>query len=61
MSGREARRFRSARIRSAAAKADANDPVEEDDYYRLVGQVDKMEVSIAPLAQRIDSILLRYD
>jgi hypothetical protein len=51
--------MRSARIKSAAAMKDAEEPVDDDEFYKLVGQVDKMEVSIAPLAQRIDIILAK--
>jgi len=59
LSGRQARRQRSARVMSAKTAAEKDDPVPDDDFYDLVGNVDKMEVAIAPLAQRIDAILAR--
>merc|ERR1719350_385878 len=59
LSGRQARRMRSARVMSAKTAAEKDDPVPDDDFYDLVGNVDKMEVAIAPLAQRIDAILAR--
>ena len=55
-SGKEARKARSAKIRSAANK-DEND-VPDSDFYNLQRRVDRMEASIAPLANKIDSVLV---
>ncbi|TRY80381.1 hypothetical protein TCAL_04863 [Tigriopus californicus] len=55
-SGREARRARSARIRSNLE----DQSVPDNEFYQLVGRVDRMESSIAPLASKIDIVMARF-
>lgn len=75
MTGKEARKLRSARIKE---EIESEAPAYDDDFYkwttigekipflfcffsRLQGRVDRMEGSIAPLAHKIDIVLSRLD
>merc|ERR1712032_1219427 len=58
MSGKEARQQRSARIRAGLA---GGQPLEADRFYGLTERMGRMEATIGPILNKLDSVLLRLD
>ncbi len=56
--GKEARRLRSAKI---IADLENSSPIFDEDFHKVQSRVDRMEISISPLSQKIDIVLSRLD